>query len=248
MQSISGGQQIENASVSVSDRISCLWSRKSVLEFDMSDISFHYFRTHFAESKRWLQFVVREGDIYFQLYSWRGKGSQTETFLKLFQQLQDHLARAQAQMLIPIHPRSKPPIEIVSKEEFTLIGPFTSRLTGFVARQHTSNVPKTKLPKGVSPPVPDSVHGSRAYPPRSKEKMPKSMHHLSQSKQRHLDNRTWYTNDDTTSSICEEQIAMIDYDSLLRHFRYEKRLDAPIMPGEIRGEQSELASEMVRKA
>lgn len=220
--------------------------RKSILEFDMADISFHYFRTHFAENKRWLQFVVREGEIYFQIYSWRGKGSQTETFLNLFSQLQYHLERSQEQMLMPIHPSSKYPTEIVSKDEFTLIGPFTSRLKGFVARQRNfaaaaqqrslkyKNLSESRL-----------THLGDPSQPKKKTKLS-----YTTSLVRSLENRGW-SNDGTTdsvSSICEEQIELVDYDSLLRHFKYEKLLGGAIMPGELKNKRDDLTSAMVRKA
>jgi len=221
----------------------------------MSDISFHFFRTHFAENKRWLQFVVREGDIYFQLYSWRGKGSQMETFMNLFQKLQFHLERAHEQMLMPIHPSSKYPTEIVSKDEFTLIGPFTARLKGFVARQR--NLSSSGL--GARSTAGQYGSGGRFeqtgarvlstsfLPPRNKQKI--AVHNWTSTK-RALENRGWANEDggESASSICEEQIEMVDYDSLLRHFKYEKKLGAPIMPGELKNKENDLASEIVRKA
>lgn len=240
----------------------------------MQDMSFHYFRTHFAENKRWLQFVVREGDIYFQLYSWRGKGTQTDTFLNLFQNLQQHLERAQEQMLMPIHPSSQYPTEIVSKDEFTLIGPFTARLKGFLARQRekdpasnssaaTATVSKLDfmssrfLSSGsVGGAATGSMGGFGSGVPNSKGKFRKNLHAFSKSssKKRALESRGWSGNDEGAdygaagSSICEEQIEMIDYDSILRHFKYEKILGGPIMPGEHKSRQSDLASALVRKA
>lgn len=216
----------------------------------MSDISFHFFRTHFAENKRWLQFVVREGDIYFQLYSWRGKGSQMETFLNLFQKLQFHLERAHEQMLMPIHPSSKYPTEIVSKDEFTLIGPFTARLKGFVARQRNiaSNALGIRI-NGVQDGATNRYdhRDVASFPKRGKQKL--TAHTLNSTK-RTLENRGWAMEEggESASSICEEQIEMVDYDSLLRHFKYEKRLGAPIMSGEIKNKENDLASEIVRKA
>lgn len=219
--------------------------RKAVLEFDMSDISFHYFRTHFAENKRWLQFVVREGEVYFQLYSWRGKGSQTDTFLNLFSNLQYHLERAQEQMLMPIHPSSKYPTEIVSKDEFTLIGPFTARLKGFVARQR--NFTSTSSRTGRN----REDFSSRFASGASLSTRPKKIKHAyTASSMRSMENRGWSNdgNPDSVSSICEEQIELVDYDSLLRHFKYEKRLGGHIMPGELKNNRDDLASAMVRKA
>ena len=216
----------------------------------MSDISFHFFRTHFAENKRWLQFVVREGDIYFQIYSWRGKGSQMETFMNLFQKLQVLLERAHEQMLMPIHPSSKYPTEIVSKDEFTLIGPFTARLKGFIARQRNYSSAGLKYNSsqlGRADQVGSRFTSLNALSARHKPK--KTVHSFSSTK-RALENRGWASEDggESASSICEEQIEMVDYDSLLRHFKYEKRLGAPIMPGELKNKENDLASEIVRKA
>lgn len=227
----------------------------------MSDMSFHYFRTHFAENKRWLQFVVREGDIYFQLYSWRGKDTQTGTFLNLFQNLQQHLERAHEQMLMPIHPSSQYPTEIVSKDEFTLIGPFTARLKGFVARQRdgsSTSRPKPNAPKPSSSSLPDFAASQFASSAslNARAQYRNSFHQFSKvsSKKRSLDARNWNIPDvsgsdsSSVSSICEEQIEMIDYDSILRHFKYEKRLGGPIMPGEAKSKQHDLTSALVRKA
>lgn len=221
----------------------------------MQDMSFHYFRTHFAENKRWLQFVVREGDIYFQVYSWRGKGTQTDTFLNLFQNLQQHLERAQEQMLMPIHPSSQYPTEIVSKDEFTLIGPFTARLKGFMARQREKDpATASKMDFMSSRFLSSGSMTASAFPlVSSKGKFRKNLHGFSFStKKRSIESRAWNANEDenggNVSSICEEQIEMIDYDSILRHFKYEKRLGGPIMPGEHKSRQSDLTSALVRKA
>ena len=221
----------------------------------MQDMSFHYFRTHFAENKRWLQFVVREGDIYFQLYSWRGKGTQTDTFLNLFQNLQQHLERAQEQMLMPIHPSSQYPTEIVSKDEFTLIGPFTARLKGFIARQREKDPATGSKYDFMSSRFlsSGSVPASNAALAAGSRRFKKSLHGFQfpkiHSKKRALESRGWNNDEDSTvSSICEEQIEMIDYDSILRHFKYEKRLGGPIMPGEHKSRQSDLTSALVRKA
>jgi hypothetical protein len=107
--------------------------RSSCLEFslDPQQTSLHYFRTHFAEEQCWLQLVVREGNKYYLIFSSRGKGNQKERFFKLFVSLQEELRRWQ----LRAYPHSlssrslRPlPAEIVSKQEFMLIGPFTARL------------------------------------------------------------------------------------------------------------------------
>jgi hypothetical protein len=104
--------------------------RSARLEFplDPQRTSLHYFRTHFAEEQCWLQLVVRENNDYFLIFSSRGKGNQKERFLELFTSLQEELARYQARMYPPLLSSRALPSEIVSKQEFMLIGPFTARL------------------------------------------------------------------------------------------------------------------------
>ena len=205
---------------------------------------------------------------------------------------------------MPIHPSSKYPTEIVSKEEFTLIGPFTARLKGFVARQRnvavqskaqqlydsgpcatyqdgnangysyspfnsngSSGYPEVSSPQGgrdaSSIPTWDPANASNNYS-QARNHHHHHHHHQRSTKSRNqyssksaLDQRGWAQNLDISSlssdqmsgasSICEEQIEMVDYDSLLRHFKYEKVLGGPIMPGEAKSGQSDLSS-VVRKA
>jgi hypothetical protein len=47
--------------------------RSAKLEFVIERTSLHYFRTHFSEEEAWLQLVVKEGNQFYQIFSWKGK-------------------------------------------------------------------------------------------------------------------------------------------------------------------------------
>jgi hypothetical protein len=117
--------------------------RSSVMEFVLSESTLHYCRSHFSDDQCWLALVVKERAQYHKIMSWKGRGNQRDRFMRLFQHLQQELIRAQSiqqQMqqrrrfglgvMMPggIMYWSKEAAEIVSKEEATLIAPFTPRL------------------------------------------------------------------------------------------------------------------------
>eukprot|EP01125_Pyxidicula_operculata_P002398 TRINITY_DN12276_c0_g1_i1.p1 TRINITY_DN12276_c0_g1~~TRINITY_DN12276_c0_g1_i1.p1 ORF type:complete len:267 (+),score=31.37 TRINITY_DN12276_c0_g1_i1:20-820(+) len=97
--------------------------RTSVLEFDVKNVSVHYFRTHFIEERSWLQLVIREYDQYYQIFSWKGKGKQKERFKKLFNSLKREIKKVQGKSTV-----QGVNYEIVSNKERNLIGPFSDRL------------------------------------------------------------------------------------------------------------------------
>jgi hypothetical protein len=116
--------------------------RSSSLEFrlDPQQTSLHYFRSHFAEKKCWLQLIVREGDKYYAIFSSRGKGNQRDRFLTLFTTLKEELKRWQLRFYSNTFATRLLPDEIVSKEEFMLISPFTARLKLLSEQRRTHDV------------------------------------------------------------------------------------------------------------
>lgn len=46
-------------------------NRSSTLRFSINDTSFHYFRTHWSQDRAWLQLVIKEGDTYYKIFSWK---------------------------------------------------------------------------------------------------------------------------------------------------------------------------------
>jgi len=99
--------------------------RSSILEFDINNITLHYFRTHFIEERSWLQLVVCENNQFYQIFSWKGKGNQKERFKKLFKTLRNTVREMQQSNGYQVQ---KLPSEIVSTRERNYIGPFTDRL------------------------------------------------------------------------------------------------------------------------
>lgn len=65
---------------------------------------------------------MREGEDYYKICAWAGRGEQKQRFFRLFAFLRKELAAVQQ------NPENETPVEIVSAEEVTLIEPFTSRL------------------------------------------------------------------------------------------------------------------------
>lgn len=118
--------------------------RKSILEFKLRESSVHYFRTHFSEEQCWLQLVFREGTTFYSIFSWKGRGSQQENFHQLFKSLNNAISSFQKD--IPKSPTAHSlalgfktlPTEILSKDEFTIIGPFTQKLKMYAFRQRSS--------------------------------------------------------------------------------------------------------------
>jgi hypothetical protein len=112
--------------------------RSSQLEFDISKTSLHYFRTHYNEDRSWLQLVVKEDEHYYQIFSWKGAGKQKDRFLELFKTLRHEIRIAQGNRPRAVETNSV----IVSREEFTVIGPFAARRRRLVGRQKDD--PETK--------------------------------------------------------------------------------------------------------
>lgn len=131
--------------------------RSSILEFDVKESSIHYFRTHFSEDQCWLQLVIREGSTFYSIFSWKGKGSQYDNFHRLFNSLRESLDEFKASLnnerclsssgnnIIVNRIRKKDdfadiyPVEIVSKDEFTIIGPFTQKLKLYAYSQQKNS-------------------------------------------------------------------------------------------------------------
>lgn len=110
--------------------------RSSNLEFDVRRCSLHYFRTHYNEDRSWLQLCVKEGSQYYQIFSWKGKGKQKERFLELFKTLRREIRSIQGNKYR--HDTSSH--VIVSRAEFTLIGPFTARYKQLVQSEKSADV------------------------------------------------------------------------------------------------------------
>jgi len=111
--------------------------RSSKLEFVLGRTTLHYFRTHFSESQAWLQLVVKEDNLYHQIFSWKGEGNQKDRFFKLFATLQKDLAKWQS--YAPIQPKEDfTYTEIVTQKELNLISPFTQRLQVLSSTQKTN--------------------------------------------------------------------------------------------------------------
>lgn len=122
--------------------------RSAKLEFVIERTSLHYFRTHFSEEEAWLQLVVKEGNQFYQIFSWKGKGSQKDRFLKLFISLQRELVKWQqrsARYRVLGRPREVASTEIVSKKEVNVISPFTHRLSLLFAGVGDSTRPGAPL-------------------------------------------------------------------------------------------------------
>lgn len=118
--------------------------RKSSLEFRLQDSSVHYFRTHFSEEQCWLQLVFREGNTFYSIFSWKGRGTQQDNFYLLFNSLNDAILSFQKNQTVQPSPNLSAlgfkayPTEILSKDEFTIIGPFTQKLKIYASRQRNS--------------------------------------------------------------------------------------------------------------
>lgn len=117
--------------------------RSARMEFVLSESTLHYSRSHFSDDQCWLALVIKEKAQYHKIMSWKGRGNQRERFMRLFHHLQQELIRAQSvQQHLQQQRRyglgvtlpggimywSKEAAEIVSKEEATLMAPFTPRL------------------------------------------------------------------------------------------------------------------------
>lgn len=137
--------------------------RSSILEFDIKESSIHYFRTHFSEDQCWLQLVIREGSTFYSIFSWKGKGSQYDNFHRLFNSLRESLkefkSNSNNNINRPLNSSGNNinilsnrgmnirkddfadiyPVEIVSKDEFTIIGPFTQKLKLYAYSQQKNS-------------------------------------------------------------------------------------------------------------
>jgi hypothetical protein len=65
--------------------------RSAKLEFVIERTSLHYFRTHFSEEEAWLQLVVKEGNQFYQIFSWKGKVGLTHFVVVVFVVVNDDL-------------------------------------------------------------------------------------------------------------------------------------------------------------
>ena len=142
--------------------------RSARLEFKLSQSSLLYFRTHFNDDQSWLQLVVKEGDQYYKIFSLRGKvrlllsstpctqiiilkknqGNQKERFSKLFRSLQEELYRWQSKYYKNQNIARDSRLntrEIVSKDEFTLVDPFTARLKALTEQRREDQDDTTML-------------------------------------------------------------------------------------------------------
>eukprot|EP01126_Amoeba_proteus_P041926 TRINITY_DN4530_c0_g1_i1.p1 TRINITY_DN4530_c0_g1~~TRINITY_DN4530_c0_g1_i1.p1 ORF type:complete len:298 (+),score=50.27 TRINITY_DN4530_c0_g1_i1:167-1060(+) len=99
--------------------------RSSLLEFNPSVTTLHYFQTHFSDSRAWLQLVVKEKDTYFTIFSWKGSGQQRNRFLNLFKTLDMELQKVQREIYVPVE---RIDAKIISNEEAVLLSPFLSEL------------------------------------------------------------------------------------------------------------------------
>ncbi|KNC52536.1 uncharacterized protein AMSG_08103 [Thecamonas trahens ATCC 50062] len=103
--------------------------RSASLSFDRNDLSLHYFRTHYLESSAWLKLVVREGERYYVLLSWKGAGDQKARFMEFFNSLQRVLATDGG----PLPAHDGRDVELISRDEMTFITPFAARLRALQA-------------------------------------------------------------------------------------------------------------------
>jgi len=111
--------------------------RSSKTKFFLRMTSFHFFRTSFNEEDAWLQFVVKEGNTYYLMFSWKGQGSQKERFYRFFVELQQELMKwklrnNQEFFSLDGTKNNKNDefvsTEIVSQKEINLLSPFARRL------------------------------------------------------------------------------------------------------------------------
>jgi len=98
--------------------------KNSLLEFDILETSLYYYRTHFSEDQAWITLIIKEGDQYYAVISWKGKGNQRDRFSRLFEALQKELSKWQTASKKP----SSTNCEVVTLEEITLVCPFMARL------------------------------------------------------------------------------------------------------------------------
>jgi len=117
--------------------------KSSILEFDIIDTALYYHRTHFSEDQAWIQLIVKEGDQYYSIISWKGKGDQKDRFSRLFENLQKELSKWQnvSKKL------SLSNFEIVTLEEITLVCPFIARLRAL----RPNTYPKYNQFKNITP-------------------------------------------------------------------------------------------------
>jgi hypothetical protein len=109
--------------------------RRVTHRFVTARSSFHFFRTHYDDDKAWLTLVVRENDVFYLLYSWKGSGNQRDRFLIC--------SRASRPCSPPISPiaASLPstvnvclPLKSFPRRRFIVSCPFAARLDAIGAR------------------------------------------------------------------------------------------------------------------
>jgi hypothetical protein len=109
--------------------------RRVTHRFVTARSSFHFFRTHYDDDKAWLTLVVRENDVFYLLYSWKGSGNQRDRFFDLLARLKAVLATYQPNSgLVAKHSQRVLASEIISKEEVIVSCPFAARLDAIGAR------------------------------------------------------------------------------------------------------------------
>lgn len=113
--------------------------RKVTHRFVTARSSFHFYRTHYDDEKAWLTLVVRENDVFYLLYSWKGSGNQRDRFFDLLARLKAVLATYQPNSgLVAKHSQRVLASEIISKEEVIVSCPFAARLDAIGARFSSS--------------------------------------------------------------------------------------------------------------
>jgi hypothetical protein len=103
--------------------------RRVTHRFATSRSSFLYYRTHYDDSKAWLTLVVRENDVFYLLYSWKGSGNQRDRFFDLLTRLKAVLATYQPSSRLAANRNQRVlASEIISKDEVIVSCPFAARL------------------------------------------------------------------------------------------------------------------------
>lgn len=104
---------------------------KSRFEFSIRDTSFCYYRSHYLEKEAWLTLVVKEGNVYYFLLSWKCTSEQKFRFFSLLHEINEELHCWKGD---GAHVRL--PACIVCKEEAAIMMPFGDPLvrTGIIRR------------------------------------------------------------------------------------------------------------------
>lgn len=95
-------------------------------QFNLKKSDLYYYRSHYDEREAWLQLVVKEGDIYYRIISWKGSGYQKDRFLALFLTLVKEMEKFKTGKDIDPS-ESLLRREIIANDEVELMNPFTER-------------------------------------------------------------------------------------------------------------------------